>query len=64
MRFLLLTALCAIAAVYLASLMQLQATWARELCGFAGEACANPRWLLIAISVLILVFALVHVRNY
>jgi hypothetical protein len=58
MRGLLLIVLFGIIALYAASQIQTVAPWARDVCGYVGEACDNPRWLMIAAAALILVYAL------
>jgi H+/Cl- antiporter ClcA len=60
MRGLLIAALFGVAALYAASQVQAVAPWARNICGYVGEACDKPQWLMIATAVLILLYVLVR----
>jgi hypothetical protein len=60
MRGLLLAVLFGIIGLYVVSQVQTVAPWARDICSYVGEACDNPRWLMIAVGALILVYALVR----
>jgi hypothetical protein len=58
MRGFILGALLVIVALYVASQVQTVAPWARNICGYVGEACDKPQWLMIALAVLILLYVL------
>jgi hypothetical protein len=58
MRGLLLAVLLGIIGLYVVSQIQTVAPWARDICSQVGEACDNPRWLMIAAAALLLVYAL------
>jgi hypothetical protein len=58
MRGLLVAALFGIVALYVTSQLQTRALWARDVCGYVGEACDKPQWLMIAAAVLILLYVL------
>jgi hypothetical protein len=58
MRGLLLVVLFGIIGLYVVSQVQTVAPWARDIGSQVGEACDNPRWLMIAIAALILVYVL------
>jgi hypothetical protein len=60
MRGFILAALLAIGAVYVASQIQTVSPWARNFCGYVGDSCDNPRWLMIAAAVLILLYVLLR----